>query len=474
MGYLFVYGVSLRHAYRLFYSLLFFLFFTLVVFTPFVWIYTKVGKMTEKKRYRLHQLIYFASRFVMIHHGIPGTKFLSKVAEGVDFNKPRIIICNHQSHLDLMCQLVFTPKIIFLTKAWVWNNPFYGSLIRNAEYLPVKEGIESIMPHLRSLIDRGYSIAVYPEGTRSKDCKIGRFHQGAFYIAKEFGLEILPMYLYGSGKILPKTGYHLHKGTFFIEVDKPLTQKELSAMGDLKQQASTMRQHYKEKYEEIVNKMEQMTKQKKVIIIGSGLGGLSTGAILAKNGYDVSVLEQNNQAGGCLQCFTRRGAKFETGMHFIGSAAPGQTLYKLMRYLEIDKEVTLSQLNTDGYDVVVLEGKRYEFANGRAAFIEKMSGYFPDQKAYLEKYCDLIEEIANASSLHSLKYAESDTALNMEYQLRSISDVIDEVITDPVLAEVLVGNLPLYAAEKDKTPFSTHAFIMDFYNQSSYRIKGGE
>ena len=145
-------------------------------------------------------------------HGIPGTKFLSKVAEGVDFNKPRIIICNHQSHLDLMCQLVFTPKIIFLTKAWVWNNPFYGSLIRNAEYLPVKEGIESIMPHLRSLIDRGYSIAVYPEGTRSKDCKIGRFHQGAFYIAKEFGLEILPMYLYGSGKILPKTGYHCIRG----------------------------------------------------------------------------------------------------------------------------------------------------------------------------------------------------------------------------------------------------------------------
>lgn len=216
-----------------------------------------------------------------------------------------------------------------------------------------------------------------------------------------------------------------------------------------------------------------MTKQKKVIIIGSGLGGLSTGAILAKNGYDVTVLEQSNQAGGCLQCFTRRGAKFETGMHFIGSAAPGQTLYKLMRYLEIDKEVTLSQLNTDGYDVVVLEGKRYEFANGRAAFIEKMSGYFPDQKANLEKYCDLIEEIANASSLHSLKCAESDTALNMEYQLRSISDVIDEVITDPVLAEVLVGNLPLYAAEKDKTPFSTHAFIMDFYSQSSYRIKGG-
>jgi len=205
----------------------------------------------------LHQLIYHASRFVMIHHGIPGTKYEYKVAEGIDFNKPRIIICNHQSHLDLMCQLVFTPKIVFLTNAWVWNNPFYGSLIRNAEYLPVREGLDEIMPHLRSLIERGYSIAVYPEGTRSKDCRIGRFHQGAFYMAREFGLEILPMILYGPGKILPKTGWHLHKGKFFVEVDKPLTQEELSAMGDLKQQASTMRKRYKEMYEEIANRMEQ-------------------------------------------------------------------------------------------------------------------------------------------------------------------------------------------------------------------------
>ena len=258
-----VYGLPLRlwrtlmTFLRTAYSLLFFLFFTLVVFTPFVWIYTKVGKMTERRRYRLHQLIYHASRFVMIHHGIPGTKSEYKVAEGIDFNKPRIIICNHQSHLDLMCQLVFTPKIVFLTNAWVWNNPFYGSLIRNAEYLPVREGLDEIMPHLRSLIERGYSIAVYPEGTRSKDCRIGRFHQGAFYMAREFGLEILPMILYGPGKILPKTGWHLHKGKFFVEVDKPLTQEELSAMGDLKQQASTMRKRYKEKYEEIANRMEQ-------------------------------------------------------------------------------------------------------------------------------------------------------------------------------------------------------------------------
>ena len=84
-----------------------------------------------------------------------------------------------------------------------------------------------------------------------------------------------------------------------------------------------------------------------------------------------------------------------------------------------------------------------------------------------------MEQVASASSLHSLKYAESDAVINTEYQLRSINEVIDSVITDPLLAKVLVGNLPLYAAERDKTPFSTHAFIMDFYNQSAFRIVGG-
>ncbi len=216
-----------------------------------------------------------------------------------------------------------------------------------------------------------------------------------------------------------------------------------------------------------------MSEPKNIVIIGSGLGGLTCGVILAKNGYHVTILEQSCQVGGCLQCFSRHGAKFETGMHFIGSADKGQTLDRLMKYLEIDQEVNLSPLDSTGYDVVSLGGKPYKFANGREAFIRQMSEYFPNQHDNLVRYYDLVEEIANASSLHSLKNAETDAAINTEYQLRSINDVLDEVITDPLLAKVLVGNLPLYAAEKDKTPFATHAFIMDFYNKSAFRFLGG-
>lgn len=258
-----VYGLPLRiwrwfmKYFRTWYSLLFFLFFSMGVITPAIWLYVKIGRMTERKRFRLHQFIQWTARFVMIHHGIPGTKFLYKVADDVDFDKPHIIICNHQSHLDLMCQLVFSPKMVFLTNDWVWNNPTYGFLIRNAEYYPVAEGIETLLPKLKSLVSRGYSIAVFPEGTRSKDCKIGRFHQGAFYLSEQLGIDILPMILYGPGKVLPKKTYILNQSPIYIQVGSPIIREKLVQMGDIMQQASYIRKLYRRNYESITNKIEQ-------------------------------------------------------------------------------------------------------------------------------------------------------------------------------------------------------------------------
>lgn len=213
-------------------------------------------------------------------------------------------------------------------------------------------------------------------------------------------------------------------------------------------------------------------KKKNCVIIGSGLGGLACGAILARNGYEVTVLEKHHQIGGCLQCFTRKGAKFETGMHFIGSALPGQSLYKLMRYLALD-DVKLSPLDTTAYDIVSLGGQPFRFANGKEPFIEQMGQYFPHQKDNLRTYYETIEQIAQASSLHSLRSDTNDIGISTYYQTVSINEVMDRLFGDELLKQVLVGNLPLYAAEKDKTPFAQHAFIMDFYNQSAFRVAGG-
>lgn len=219
--------------------------------------------------------------------------------------------------------------------------------------------------------------------------------------------------------------------------------------------------------------MDKNLMEKRCIIIGSGLGGLSTGVILAKNGFDVTVLEQDSQIGGCLQCFYRDGVKFETGLHFIGSAERGQVLSNLFQYLEINKDIELSRLDASGYEMVSLAGERYKFVNGREPFIEQMAGYFPDSKDDLVKYINLIDKIAAASSFHNPNFIGSDLSVSYDYQMRSINSVLDRLIKNPRLRDVLVGNIPLYAARRDKTPFSVHAFIMDFYNNSAFRIVGG-
>ena len=211
----------------------------------------------------------------------------------------------------------------------------------------------------------------------------------------------------------------------------------------------------------------------RVVIIGSGLGGLSGGVILAANGYEVTVLEQAPVPGGCLQCFVRKGVKFETGMHYIGSAAPDQVLGRLLGYLGVLKDLTLSPLDTSAYDIISLGGQDFPFANGREAFIETLGGYFPSHKDALVRYFDLVDRVAAASAMHSLDFAGANEADIMKYQLTSVGDVLDDITGEPMLSGVLAGNLPLYAGVRNRTPFATHAFITKFFNTSAFRIAGG-
>ena len=211
---------------------------------------------------------------------------------------------------------------------------------------------------------------------------------------------------------------------------------------------------------------------KKCVIIGSGLGGLACGCILSKNGYEVTVLEQGFQIGGCLQTFRRGGAVFETGMHYIGGADEGQVLRIMMQYMGINSDVKLSRLDPSGYDVISFQGQHFKIANGKEAFINTLAEQFPQSRDELSQYHDLVKRVASSWAIHSLNQ-EVDLNTNVEYQTRSVGDVIGQVISDQLLRQVLAGTQLLYAGEKDHTPFSTHALIIDSYDQSAFRIVGG-
>ncbi|NJK86795.1 MAG: methyltransferase domain-containing protein [Bacteroidales bacterium] len=135
-----------------------------------------------------------------------------------DFKTPSIIVANHQSHLDLPVLLKLSPKIIVLTTNWVWNNPVYALLIRYLEFYPVTEGYEFIIEKIEKKIGQGYSILVFPEGSRSADSKIKRFHKGAFLLAERLNLDILPIMIHGAGDCMNKGENHLKGGTITVKI----------------------------------------------------------------------------------------------------------------------------------------------------------------------------------------------------------------------------------------------------------------
>ncbi|MDR0412497.1 MAG: NAD(P)/FAD-dependent oxidoreductase [Dysgonamonadaceae bacterium] len=212
---------------------------------------------------------------------------------------------------------------------------------------------------------------------------------------------------------------------------------------------------------------------KHVIIIGSGLGGLTCGYILAKNGYRVSLFEKNARLGGCLQTFTRGGAKFETGMHYIGGMDPGQNLHRFFRYLSLLPDVELCALDRMAYDVISIAGKRFAFANGQENFVETLAQHFPGERNNLQNYYRTIEQVALHSPLYTLQYSPSLNLLNPDYIKKSADALIASTIGHPLLRQVVAGNVPLYAGVEGRTSFYIHAFINHFYNQSACRIVGG-
>ncbi len=174
-----------------------------------------LGGKTAKHKETYHRILQRVAKFV-IHH-VPGTTYSYVNDSHESFATPAMIVSNHQSHLDLMGVMMLTPKLIILTKNWVWHNPFYGIIIRYADFFPMTD-TEQMMDDLSLKIKEGYSVVIFPEGTRSATCRIQRFHRGAFYLAEKLNLDIIPVFIKGFGKVLPKTSFHLHPGHMSLEV----------------------------------------------------------------------------------------------------------------------------------------------------------------------------------------------------------------------------------------------------------------
>jgi uncharacterized protein len=165
-----------------------------------------------------------------------------------DFSKPVVLIANHQSFLDILIMTMLYPKVVLLTNNWVWNSPLFGKLVQMAGYYPVARGIENSTGYLEEQVKAGYSIAVFPEGTRSADEQIRRFHKGAFFIAEKLRLDILPVLIHGTGYTMSKGDFLLKDGFIAIEYLPRVKTGDFFFGVDYSERAKFMGQYFRREY----------------------------------------------------------------------------------------------------------------------------------------------------------------------------------------------------------------------------------
>ena len=211
-----------------------------------------------------------------------------------------------------------------------------------------------------------------------------------------------------------------------------------------------------------------------VVIIGSGLGGLISAVILAREGYKVCVLEKNAQIGGTLQTFYHDKVKFDTGVHYIGGLEPGQPLHPYFNYLGLFDTLKLEKMDEDGFDLISFDGDEntYPIAQGYENFKAQLVKFFPHEGTGIDKYIQRIKEVCNSFSFYYLKSATSFSD-EMDQYYQSAKQVIEECVTDEKLRLILASNNILYAGKGDKAPFYIHALVINSYIESSYRVLGG-
>ena len=211
-------------------------------------------------------------------------------------------------------------------------------------------------------------------------------------------------------------------------------------------------------------------KEKHVVIIGAGLGGLECGYILAKNGMKVTVLEREAQVGGCLQTFRRGAALFDTGFHYVGALGEGESLHTLFSYFDL-MSLPWKKLDEDCFDEVVIGEDAFAFANKHQRFYERMSARFPKEREGLKKYVDFLKQVGD-HIFDSFNLQNEGTFTNSLFA-RSAYEFLNETIKDPLLRKVLSGTSLKMELNAPTLPLYTFAQINDSFIRSAWRLRGG-
>ncbi len=162
----------------------------------------------DRERVVIHWLLVYQS--LILSWIIPVWSFKIEGREKEIKGLTYVIISNHQSILDIILINCLRYKFKWISKIENTSVPFLGWYLRMAGYITVdrsdEESKAEMLEKSYNCLRSGTSIMIFPEGTRSSDSEIGFFKRGAFQLALQADVPILPVLIDGTGGILPKNG----------------------------------------------------------------------------------------------------------------------------------------------------------------------------------------------------------------------------------------------------------------------------
>jgi len=217
------------------------------------------------------------------------------------------------------------------------------------------------------------------------------------------------------------------------------------------------------------------------IVIGSGLGGLSTASALAKAGKKVVVLEQHYTAGGFTHTYDREGYEWDPGVHYVGKMGHNSFEKRLFDYVT-DGKVSWSPLDKN-FDRFFMGEEQYDFVSGREDFVKKLKDQFPDEENNIDRY---IKKVITVTRLFKLTLAEKFLSPRVtglysslmkkvlpSYFYKTTYDVLKEITQNEKLIALLTAQWGTFGLPPKSSSFHMHCLIVEHYLDGAYYPEGG-
>lgn len=207
-----------------------------LIAAPFLWLTS-----SAKRDRAVRKFVYIQSRGIVF--------FMRLASKGLSVEKQArpegscVIVANHASALDLYTISAFGfDNIIYITKGWVFKLPFFHYVMNGAGYIDAeKTSPEQILAQCKTAIEKGCDIMFFPQGSR-KDPH-ARFKSGAFYLAEQLNLPIVPVAITGTRKMLPAGSFVIKPAKIVLKMFPAIYPKDYTGeLGHLRMAQAAKKQ----------------------------------------------------------------------------------------------------------------------------------------------------------------------------------------------------------------------------------------